>query len=178
MVYASEHARRKVRHNGSFLWRVRRNHGLEHATLNLLAQRYPRENIAGHSDSNGFWVIGNVTLEAVYEAVEEALDRLRKGESHLAIHRNCGTNFVTAGILAGTAAAVSMAGVGRSARERLERLPLAILLATLALIVAQPLGFFLQERVTTSGQPGDLHVIEIMASRRGQMNAFRVVTRG
>lgn len=177
MGLINETAPSRVRRNGSFLWRVRRNHGLEHATLNLLAQRHPRENIAGHSDGNGFWIIGNLTLEAVYEAVEEALDRMRKGEAHLAIHRNCGTNFVTAGVLAGTAAAVSMIGVGRSARERLERLPLAILLATLALIVAQPLGYFLQEKVTTSGQPGDLQVVEIIASRRGRVNAFRVITR-
>lgn len=178
MRTASETARLTTIHNGPFFGRVRRNHGLEHATLNLLALRYPRENIAGHSDGTGFWIIGNVTLEAVYTAVEEALERMRKGETHLAIHRNCGTNFVTAGVLAGTAAAVSMAGVGRSAREKLERLPLAILMATLALIVAQPLGFFLQEKVTTSGQPGDLQVIEILASRRGQLNAFRVITRG
>ena len=77
--------------------RVQRNHGLEHATLHILSQRYPKQSLAGHSDTAGFWIIGDVTIEDVYESVEEALSRLRNGEKHLAVHRNCGTNFVTSG---------------------------------------------------------------------------------
>ena len=134
--------------------------------------------MAGHSDSGGFWVIGNVPIEDVQEAVEEALGRLRKGETDLAVHPHCGTNFVTAGILAGTAAGVAMLGAGHRMRDKLERLPIAMTLATLALILAQPLGLLLQERITTSGDPGDLHVVEIVTNRRGGMTAYRVVTRG
>jgi hypothetical protein len=55
---------------------------------------------------------------------------------------------------------------------------MAMTLATLALILAQPLGLWLQARITTSGEPGDLHVIEIVTNRRGRMTAYRVVTRG
>jgi hypothetical protein len=71
-----------------------------------------------------------------------------------------------------------MLGAGRRTRDKLERLPLAMLLATCALILAQPLGFLLQELVTTSGQPGDLRVVEIVASRRGNLRAYRISTRG
>jgi hypothetical protein len=158
--------------------RIRRNHGLEHATLHVLAQRHPKTNLAGHSDTGGFWIIGEVSIGDVYESVEQALERLRAGEENLAIHQNCGTNFVASGVLAGLASGVAMLGAGRRTRDKLERLPLAMLLATCALILAQPLGFLLQELVTTSGQPGDLRVVEIVASRRGNLRAYRISTRG
>jgi hypothetical protein len=155
--------------------RTRRNHGLEHATLHILAQRHPHTALAGHSDANGFWVLGDVSIEAIQGAVDEALGRLQAGESRLAIHPNCGTNFATAGVLAGLAAGAAMLG-GKSTRDRIERLPLAALLATLALIIAQPLGALVQERVTTSGNPGELRVKEIVVSRRGRWRAHRIVT--
>jgi hypothetical protein len=162
----------------SFFSRIRRNHGLEHATLHVLSQRYPKKNLAGHSDAGGFWIIGDVPIGDVYESVEQAMARLRAGEENLALHRNCGTNFVTAGVLTGLAAGLAMLGSGGRVRDKLERLPLAMLLATAALILAQPLGFVLQERVTTSGQPEGLRVVEIVATRRGRIRAFRIATRG
>jgi hypothetical protein len=155
---------------------IRRNHGLEHATLHVLAQRYPHMAAAGHSDMGGFWIIVNLPAEEVRSAVEEALRRLRNGESHLAVHPNCGTNIVTAGTLAGLAGALAMFGVGRRGKDKLERLPLAISLATLALIAAQPVGMFLQSNVTTSGNPGALEVIEIKSSQRGRVQAHRIIT--
>lgn len=162
--------------------RVRRNHGLEHATLNILSQRFPHLRLAGHSDFKGFWIVGDVPIEAVQDAVEEALSRMRAGETKLAVHPNCGTNYVTAGMLAGIAGAIAMIGVGRRWRDKLERLPLAMSLSTLALIVGMPLGSLLQARVTTSGDPGDMQVVEIMTKMQGtaggRLKAHRVITRG
>jgi hypothetical protein len=132
--------------------------------------------MAGHSDAGGFWILGDVSIEDVQGAVDEALGRLRAGEHRLAIHPNCGTNFATSGVLAGLAAGSAMLG-GRSIRDRIERLPLAALLATLALIVAQPLGNLIQEQFTTSADPGELRVVEIVVNRRGRWRAHRVVTR-
>jgi hypothetical protein len=63
-------------------------------------------------------------------------------------------------------------------RDKLERVPLAASLATLALVAAQPLGLYLQEKYTTSGIPGDLKIVEISQSPRKQINAYRVSTRG
>src|SRR5512134_2196327 len=103
--------------------RVRRNHGLEHATLHILSQRLPPRPLAGHSDTRGFWILGDVSTEEVQTAVEEAVRRLQAGEHNLAVHPNCGTNFVTSGVLASLAAFVAMFGAGRSFRSRLERLP-------------------------------------------------------
>jgi hypothetical protein len=161
-----------------FVSRIRRNHGLEHATMRILSQRHPKTGMAGHSDVGGFWLIGDVPLEEVQSAVQEALGRLKAGEADLAVHPNCGTNFATTGVMASLAAFAAMSGGGKRSRDRLERLPLAAVFATFAAILAQPLGLKLQEHVTTSGQPGALEVYEIIPTRRGQVNAYRVVTRG
>jgi hypothetical protein len=157
---------------------IRRNHGLEHATLHVLSKRYPELSLAGHSSASGFWLLGNVPTDEVRSAVDEALDRMRKGERELAVHNNCGTNFVTSGTIAGLAGAFAMVGVGRHWKDKLERLPIAASLATIALILAQPLGLKLQERVTTCGVPGTLEVIDIIPSRRGKIMAHHIITRG
>lgn len=156
---------------------IRRNHGLEHATIHILSKRKRAGRLAGHSDAGGFWLFGNLTEEEIRAAIDEALQRMRAGERHLAIHPNCGTNLVTSGVMAGLAGAVSMTGAGPRSRERLERLPLAALLATLALILARPLGTRIQQLITTTGDPADLQVLEIRRSQRQGMPAHRVVTR-
>jgi hypothetical protein len=157
---------------------IRRNHGLEHATLHILAERFPELSLAGHSSASGFWLLGDVPTEEVRTAVYEALDRMRKGESDLAVHSNCGTNFVTSGTVAGVLGAVAMAGVGHKWQDKMERLPLAATLATVGLIMSQPLGLKLQERITTCGVPGTLEVVDIIPTRRGRIKAHHVLTRG
>jgi len=159
------------------LSRIRRNHGMEHATLHILAERHPGQPFAGHSSHSGFWIVGDVTTEELRAAVDEAAQRLQNGEHRLAIHPNCGTNLATAGLSAGLAASFAFLGGGKRLRDRLERLPLAATLATLGLILAQPLGYLLQERITTSGIPGSLRVVGIIPSQRGRIKAHRVVTK-
>ena len=158
--------------------RIRRNHGLEHATLHILAERQRRRLVAGHSNLSGFWIIGEVATEELESAVREALQRMRNGEKMLAVHPNCGTNIVVAGLMAGAFASLAMFGSGRRLRDQFERMPLAITLATLALIAAQPLGIFLQETVTTSGDPGSMEVVEVIPTALGNLQAHRVLTRG
>ena len=160
------------------IYRVRRNHGLEHATLHVLSGHHPGLPLAGHSDAGGYWILGELQTEEVANAAREALARLLAGEAKLAIHPNCGTNFAAAGIFAGLAAGLAMFGVGRKLRDNFERLPTAVMFATLALIFAQPLGLALQEHVTTSGKPGDLHVLEVQQRKQGKLTIHRVVTGG
>jgi len=164
--------------NGQAVSRIRRNHGLEHATLHVLSEKFPRTNMAGHSDADGFWIIGEVPTEAVEEGVATALGRLQAGESDLAVHPNCGTNFVASGFIAGMAAWMGMLGVGKGVRSKLERIPMVISLTTMALFFAQPVGMMLQARVTTSGQPGNLRVTKIIVSQRGRFPAHRILTDG
>jgi hypothetical protein len=158
--------------------RIRRNHGLEHATMNILAKSLPHTMLMGHSDPGGFNIIGEVPSETLHAAVDEAILRLRAGETQLAIHKNCGTNYVASGVLAGLAGAAAMFGSGRHVRDKLARLPFAAVLATIALVLSQPLGLILQERVTTSGNPGTLEVTMISHRHQGRVTIHRIQTRG
>jgi hypothetical protein len=157
---------------------LRRNHGLEHATLHMLALKLPQAMLVGHSDIDGFWIIGDVPTETLHAAVQEAITRLRSGEQQLAVHPNCGTNYVTAGILTGLAGATAMLSAGKRWQDKLAHLPLAASLATIALIISQPLGLFLQARVTTSGDPRSLEVISITRKTQGRLTTHRIQTRG
>lgn len=157
--------------------RVRRNHALEHATLQVLAEKNPNLRMAGYSDTSGFWLMGDALTESIYAAVQEATRRLDKGEHSLAIHPNCGTNYVAAGILAGTAAWLGMAGVGRGLRSKLERWPIVVSLVTLAMIFAQPLGPILQARVTTAPALKGMRAVGIHRQQRGDMPVHHVLTR-
>lgn len=156
--------------------RIRRNHALEHATLQVLAKRNPAYRMAGYSDANGFWMMGDVPSEEVEDAVQEALQRLEDGEHSLAIHPNCGTNFVAAGMLAGTLAWVAMLGSEGDWKRRLERWPILISLVTLGMILAQPLGPYLQSRVTTAAAPRGMRVSGIAREMRGDVPVHRVLT--
>ncbi len=152
---------------------TRRNHALEHATIHLLSEKFPGRRMGGHSNPTGFFLIGDLPTENVREAVTEALARLQNGEKQLAIHPGCGTNYIVSGAMVGAAAFVGMSGT-KSNRERLEKLPLVILLSSLALILSQPLGPALQERVTTEPDPGDMALVDVY---RVSDKVHRIVTR-
>jgi len=157
---------------------VRRNHALEHATLQVLARTDPFLRLAGYSNMGGFWIVGELSTDTLAAAVQEAVARLRAGEIGLAIHPNCGTNFVATGFLAGIAGWLGMLGAGRGFRRKLERLPVIIGLVTLAIILANPLGPLLQAKVTTQPDIGSLEVVRIERGMRQQVPIHRVVTKG
>lgn len=156
--------------------RIRRNHALEHATVHLLSQRFPGQPMAGRSTPSGFYLYGNVPMEAVVAAAHEALERLRRGERHWAIHPGCGTNYVASGTTAGLAAFLTLGLFPH--RRRREVLPLVILAAVFALIAAQPLGPWLQDRVTTLADPGDMEIVGVRALPGGFVRTYFVETRG
>jgi hypothetical protein len=157
--------------------RTRRNHGLEHATITILSQRHRGLSLVGRSTPNGFHLYGDVTTEQLESAVQEALRRMKGGEASLAVHPNCGTNFVTAGIAAGVAAYIGFLGAN-SASARRDRLPLVTLLATAALMFAQPLGLELQRHITTSGEMRGLEVTRVSRRQNGRLTAHFVATAG
>lgn len=166
----------QITNRGPFA-RVRRNHALEHATLAVLAEKNPALRMAGYSDPGGFWLIGEIETNQVEDGVRQALDRMRGGEHNLAIHPHCGTNLVTTGFLAGGLAWLGMLGAGRSTRDRVERLPMIISLVTLGMMLAQPLGPKVQQRVTTSSDMHGMEIVRVERSRRGDVPVHRVSTR-
>ena len=155
----------------SLIERVPQNHAVEHATMHLLSQRYPSLRLAGRTTASGFLLYGQVATEAIAETVMEALDRLRGGEDELAVHPNCGTNIVVGGMLAGLAAWLATSGRRRSLWEQV---PTALLAATAALLIAQPLGLLVQERVTTSPAVGNLRLRQVISGQWGKTMAHRV----
>jgi len=153
------------------LEKIRQIHALEHATIHILSWRYPQTRIVGRSTDSGFYIYGDVDTEALAAAVSEALARLQRGEKELAIHPQCGTNLATAGILAGLSAFLAL--VGRP-RRRWARLPEAITLATLAVLLSQPLGLLVQRYITTSPQVTDIAVKEIKRFDLGTVRVHKV----
>jgi len=160
-----------------FVSRVRRNHGLEHATINVLIQRDPYRSLVGRSDWKGFSIYGEIGTEEIDLAVREAFDRLKAGESELAVHPRCGTMLATTGVLSGMAAFFAL-GVGRSrSRFRWTYLPETLLATTAAAIVAQPLGYLLQQYVTTSHDTGPMRILRVYKQRSNPVPIHRVETR-
>ena len=152
---------------------TRRNHALEHATIHLLSTRFPHRNMLGHSNPTGFFLVSDLPTDEVRTAVAEALTRLQKGESGLAIHPGCGTNYVVTGALTALFALIGLSGT-RNTRQRLERFPLLMALSALALLIAPSLGLALQKQVTTQPDPGSLTIVDIYPVGR---NIHRVVTK-
>lgn len=160
-----------------FVRRVRRNHGLEHATIHLLSKRIPNLRIVGRSDAGGFWLYGDVPTQAVEDSVTAALDRMRGGEHQLAVHPNCGTNLITVAMLGAGATLIALIGSERQRFGKIQRLPLIIIGLLMATIVGQPIGMRLQQHVTTLGEPGDLAILGIRQVEQGGMIMHRVSTR-
>ena len=160
----------------SYISRTRRNHGLEHATLNLLSKSHPGQAFAGHSDGSGFWIVGEISSQDLAQAIGSALSKLQAGQTDLAIHKNCGTNLLVSGFAAGLAGAAGLIGVGSRLRDKIERIPLITLFSVAALIAARPLGPRLQRGITVNPDPGDLLVKDITRHSLHSLPAHRIRT--
>ena len=151
---------------------TRRNHALEHATLHMLARTY-KGNMAGHSNPTGFFLLGNFSTQDIWSNATEALERLRSGESGLAIHAGCGTNMATTTLLAGTLAWLPLRGT-KSTLWRILLLPIAIAFGVIGYTLSRPLGPWLQKNITTEANMGAVQIIDIIPVRNG---VHRVITR-
>ena len=152
---------------------TRRNHALEHASLHILARKYKDQNMAGHSNPTGFFLFGDMSLEDIRNAINEAMTRLRAGESGLAIHPGCGTNLAASTLLPATFAWAPFQGV-RSIRWRLLLIPVALMFAVFGYLLSKPLGPWLQRNVTTEADLGEMQVMDISLVRKG---VYRVITK-
>jgi len=158
--------------------RMRRNHGLEHATIHVLSKKYPNVKLGGLSTPIGFTIFGDIPTEEVAEAAIKALKSLRAGQADLAMHPNCGTNFAISGLAAGFGAWLGTLGAGKRFKQKLERLPLMALLATIGLIVTRPLGPLVQKRITTTGDPQGLELDRVETFVRAGIRMHRILTKG
>ena len=155
----------------SFSERVRRNHSVEHATLHVVARDYPDLSLVGRSDWGGFTIYGPIDTEVLRQAAHEAYDRLRAGQTDLAVHPNCGTNLAVTGLLVGAAVLVGLIG-GRGNRWR--RWPLTFASLVGALTLAAPLGPAVQRHMTTNPDMEGVEIRNVTRVRGGRMPIHRV----
>lgn len=147
-----------------WLTALRRNHALEHATAAMLIPRMkPGARLLGRAASRGFYIYADAPTETVSQAAREGLVRLKGGERHLAVSPLCGTNLVTAAVLAGLTWAVLTRG-----RSRGVGLTTTIMASMAAILVAQPLGKQAQRHLTTSTDVGGMEIAEVSTRRWGR----------
>ena len=152
---------------------TRRNHALEHASIHLLSHKNPGKRMAGHSNPTGFFLLGDLSTQQVWESVTEAHTRLNSGESNLAIHPGCGTNLATTARLSATFAGFPLRWT-KSTLWRILLIPLALVFAIIGYQLSRPLGPWLQEYVTTEADLGTLQIVDIVPVRQG---VHRVITK-
>ncbi len=143
---------------GGWLNAIRRNHGLEHATVSVLFERYGARRLAGRASGNGFFILGNVDRDVLDECAREALDRMQHGQRSLAVSPLCGTNIAVTGLF--TAAAALGAHRRAERQRRNDGFFSAVTAAMVAAIAAQPAGRWLQQFVTTRGDVDELEIVE------------------
>ncbi|MGB9682205.1 MAG: DUF6391 domain-containing protein, partial [bacterium] len=88
------------------LWKIfssktlKRNHALEHATINVLEEKYGIKNLSGLAVEDGFYVSWPYDPMYVLAAVKEGRYLLSEGHKELAIHKRCGTMVLGTNIVA------------------------------------------------------------------------------
>jgi hypothetical protein len=183
--------------------RTRRNHALEHASINVLSEKLKGFSAQGNSSPGGFNlnIFGDVSDEDVYDAVEDAYRRLKAGESRLALHPTCGTVLLTTAAMAALTAQASFAlELKRQRRSSLSAagvvaaLPVATLAVMISLIASRPLGMSIQKNYTVDSDLGDLRITSIQPinpslvtrlfqlllgqAKNKQVKSYRVETKG
>jgi len=141
-------------------WPTRQNHALEHATVAVLMQRSEVPlRVVGSATPFGFYLVGDLGTEEVESAAHEALERMRRGDDHLAVSPFCGTNLLIAGTLATLASLVTL-----GTKDRRQKLPTAIAAATFAVALAQPVGAWVQRNLTTTQDLSDMRIVRVTRS--------------
>lgn len=158
--------------NLDFIAALRQNHALEHATIALLSKRLePETRLAGRASLDGYYIYGDVPTEEIEEAAAEGLARLQAGQVGLAVSPFCGTNVVIAGTMAAIASLIALRGGGRW-----HRLPNAMLAASAAVMLAQPLGRLAQIRLTTVTDLSSVIITGVHRSGSGRATRHHITT--
>lgn len=133
--------------------RVRQNHSLEHATVNVMEETLGLSRVSGLATPRGYYLSGELpSPPLILECAQEALHRLRSGEHELAIHRHCGTSMAAASFIFSL---VFVLGLLSSGWFSLWTLLVALLASHL---LGRPMGELLQRYFTTDPHVDDLEI--------------------
>ncbi len=138
--------------------RIRKNHSLEHATINVLEYRYGRTlRVGGLAHSNGFSLSGP-DLPSPYEVIDatrEGYNRMLQGETKLALHPRCGTSIAAGNFLFSL---VFIIVIFLYHRFSVLNLLAAFLLSN---VLARPFGLTIQKYFTTHPDLRDITILGI-----------------
>lgn len=142
--------------------KVRKNHALEHGAIHVLEESLGRCNIEGMSYEDGFSLKGLVEPSVALYAAQEALERMKRGESSLAIHPRCGTTVVVVNTLSSLLFILLLLSTGS----------LSVLNVVIALFIAHILGpmtsSLAQRYITTDSNVRSLEIsgIEVRSAHK------------
>jgi hypothetical protein len=136
--------------------RMRQNHALEHATINVLRQRYRTSGVVGMPAQDGFHIRGRVNPDTVISATQEALRRLKRGERELAWSRQCPTSLVATQLLL----AIVFLAIVLSIWREFTAPPFLIALLAGALL-GPPVSPYLQRFILVDPNPGTLQFQDV-----------------
>jgi len=149
------------------IWRIatnrklRKNHALEHATINVIEERFGPTNLAGLAKTDGFYIKGFIDPVLLEEAARVALLRLKRGERHLAVHKRCGTTMAMVNFLSAVSFLLLLFITGY----------LTVLNVVIALLISYVLGPLLgpwvQSKLTTLADVSDMEIIGVEYGGRG-----------
>ncbi len=143
---------------------LRKNHALEHATVNILEDKFGYENLSGYSTDEGFYIIGADDPVEVKNAADYGLTLMKKGKSELAIHDNCGTSLIVANFIS---AVIFIFLLFYSGFISIFNMIIAILLAHL---IGPYLGKVIQHYFTTTS---DVMELEVASTHYEKGNLWR-----
>ncbi len=140
----------------AFNKRLRQNHALEHATINVIEEHYGKGlGLSGLAKENGFFIKGPVEPQLVEKAAAIGLERLKMGEHHLAIHDNCGTSMAMANFVSSAAFLILLFKTGAF---NIFNVFIALIIANL---FGPLLGRVVQHVLTTSTDVSNVSIVGI-----------------
>jgi hypothetical protein len=143
---------------------LRKNHSLEHATINVLEREFGYRNLAGYAEEDGFYIMGIQNIEFIKEAASKGLQLMKQGNEGLAIHRRCGTSITVANFLS---AIIFLILLFYSGYFSIFNMILAIVIANL---MGPILGQIVQKQLTTTPDVNEMEIISADFANNNFMN--------
>lgn len=132
---------------------MRRNHALEHATVNVIEEQYGPTNLSGIATDDGFLIRGSANPSLIYNAAVIGLTRIQRGEKDLALHKRCGTSIAITNLFTSIVFILFLLITGRA---NIWTVFLAIALGSL---IGPTLGVVTQKYITTRTDLSDVEIV-------------------